>query len=97
MDGHPDWHVDIDLFGDDEVIFARATLHLEHATLVGRGASRTCAGVRAGVPMGDTAAVAAALQDLGHQLAGGRAHAPKRSAREHPLRRKNHDQHAYRA
>jgi hypothetical protein len=97
MDGHPEWHVDIDLFGDDEAIFARATLHAQHVTIVGRGAARACPGVRADLRMGDTAAVGAALEDLGRQLAGRTAKPRKRSPGPELARRKDHDHHAHRS
>lgn len=95
MDEHPEWHVKIELFGEEEVIFARATLHTQHLTLVGHGAARPCAGVRAGARMGDSVAVGAALQDLGRQLANGSARAHGRPARSRSMRRQTRDQHVH--
>ena len=95
MAGNPHWKVDIDIYGDEDVTFARATLTAHHSVLVGRGVSRTRTCASADHLSGDAPAVAAALQDLARQLAGAprRAHtpaahltaprAPHRSARAH--------------
>lgn len=95
MTGDPHWHVDIDIYGDEDVTFARATLTTHHTVMTGRGASRTMTCTSSDRSTGDAAAVGAALQDLAHQLAGtsGRAYtpaahftaprAPHRKAREH--------------
>ena len=65
MTASPTWHIDVDVYGDDDVTFARATACAHHRVIVGRGTSRTCP-VATG--RGDDAAVGAALQDLGRKL-----------------------------
>jgi len=95
MTGDPHWHIDIDIYGDEDITFARATLTAHHAVLMGQGTSRTRTCTSADRLTGDAAAVSAALQDLAHQLAGAphRRHtppahltaprSPHRKAREH--------------
>lgn len=69
MSGNPHWHVDIDLYCDDEVTFARARLTAHHTVMLGRGAARSSPAVSSSDPMvGDAGAVAAALHDLGDRL-----------------------------
>ena len=95
MTGNPHWRVEIDIYGDEDVTFARATLTAHHAVLVGRGTSRTRTCESSDRLVGDAAAVGAALQDLAQPLAGGprrprtrgshltAPRAPHRKAREH--------------
>lgn len=64
----PPWEVSVDLWGDDEVTFARATLKYRHHVVIGRGAARTCATTKSAPGLGDGAAVGAALEDLGQKL-----------------------------
>ncbi len=69
MTGDPRWHVDIDVYGNEDVTFARATLTAHHRVTIGRGAARSDKCVSAHASTGDAAAVGAALQDLGKRLA----------------------------
>ena len=70
MSGDPHWHVDIDIYGDDEVTFARATLTAHHTIVTGRGASRPRNCASSDRSTGDAAAVGAALKDLACRLTG---------------------------
>jgi hypothetical protein len=69
MTGDPRWHIDINVYGDDDVTFARATLTAHHRVTTGHGAARTNKAAPEHSSSGDAAAVGAALQDLGRRLA----------------------------